>query len=41
VILGASKLAQLQDNLGALALTPQLTPAVMARIDALTLPLLD
>jgi voltage-dependent potassium channel beta subunit len=41
VILGASKLAQLQDNLGALALTPKLTPEVMARIDALTLPLLD
>ena len=41
VILGASKLAQLQDNLGAIALTPKLTPEVMARIDALTLPLVD
>ncbi|MEH0168214.1 potassium channel beta subunit family protein [Paucibacter sp. JuS9] len=35
VILGASKLSQLQDNLGALALTPRLTPEVLARIDAL------
>lgn len=39
VILGASKLAQLQDNLGALALTPKLTPDVLARIDAATLDL--
>lgn len=39
VILGASKISQLHDNLGALALTPQLTPAVMARIEALTAPL--
>ncbi|CAN5159933.1 aldo/keto reductase [soil metagenome] len=39
VILGASKLAQLHDNLGALALTPKLTPEVMARIDAITAPL--
>jgi len=39
VILGASKLKQLQDNLGALALTPKLTPEVMTRIDALTKPL--
>ena len=39
VILGASKLAQLQDNLGALALTPKLTPEVMARIDAISTPL--
>ncbi len=39
VILGASKLAQLQDNLGALALTPKLTPEVLERIDALTLSL--
>ncbi len=36
VILGASKLEQLHDNLGALALTPQLTPDVLARIDAAT-----
>ena len=39
VILGASKLSQLQDNLGALAVTPKLTPEVVARIDAITLPL--
>ncbi|MEJ6003342.1 potassium channel beta subunit family protein [Paucibacter soli] len=39
VILGASKLAQLQDNLGALALAPKLTPEVLARIDAVTKPL--
>lgn len=36
VILGASKLAQLQDNLGALNLTPKLTPEVLARIDKIT-----
>jgi len=39
VILGASKLGQLQDNLGALALTPKLTPEVLARIDAIAKPL--
>ncbi len=39
VILGASKLIQLQDNLGALALTPKLTPEILARIDAITGPL--
>jgi aryl-alcohol dehydrogenase-like predicted oxidoreductase len=39
VILGASKLSQLQDNLGALALTPKLTPEVLAKIDEITLPL--
>jgi len=39
VILGASKLSQLQDNLGALAVTPRLTPELLARIDALTQPL--
>ena len=36
VVLGASKLSQLQDNLGALALTPKLTPELLARIDAVT-----
>ena len=36
VILGASKLSQLEDNLKALALTPQLTPEVMDEIDAIT-----
>ena len=40
VILGASKLSQLQDNLGALELTPKLTPEVMARIAAICKPLL-
>lgn len=41
VILGASKLSQLQDNLGALAVTPKLTPEVLARMDAITLMLAD
>jgi voltage-dependent potassium channel beta subunit len=36
VITGASKLPQLQDNLGALAVADQLTPEVMARIDGIT-----
>jgi voltage-dependent potassium channel beta subunit len=36
VILGASRLSQLQDNLGALNLTPKLTPEVLARIDKIT-----
>ena len=39
VILGASKMSQLQDNLGALALTPKLTPEVLARMDAIAKPL--
>ncbi|MBB2484705.1 aldo/keto reductase [Mitsuaria sp. WAJ17] len=39
VILGASRMSQLQDNLAALALTPRLSPEVLERIDALTLPL--
>ncbi len=39
VITGASRPAQLHDNLGALALLPQLTPEVVERIDALTAPL--
>jgi aryl-alcohol dehydrogenase-like predicted oxidoreductase len=39
VILGASKLSQLQDNLKALELTPKLTPEVLARIDAIAKPL--
>jgi voltage-dependent potassium channel beta subunit len=41
VITGASKLAQLQSNLGALALVDKLTPEVLARIDALTHGLAD
>jgi voltage-dependent potassium channel beta subunit len=39
VITGASRPAQLQDNLGALAVADKLTPEVMARIDAITKPL--
>jgi len=39
VILGASKLSQLQDNLGALALGQKLTPAVLQRIDEIAKPL--
>jgi aryl-alcohol dehydrogenase-like predicted oxidoreductase len=39
VILGASKLDQLQHNLGALAVTPKLTADVVARIDAIAKPL--
>ncbi|MEY3253867.1 MAG: hypothetical protein RL227_2840 [Pseudomonadota bacterium] len=41
VITGASKLAQLQQNLGALQLLDKLSPEVMARIDALTAPLAE
>ena len=41
VITGASKLAQLQANLGALALLDRLTPEVLARIDRITAPLAD
>jgi voltage-dependent potassium channel beta subunit len=36
VILGASRVSQLQDNLGALAVSPKLTPEVLARIDTCT-----
>jgi aryl-alcohol dehydrogenase-like predicted oxidoreductase len=36
VITGASKLSQLQSNLGALALVDKLTPEVLARIDSAT-----
>ena len=39
VILGASRLGQLQDNLKALELTPKLTPEVLAEIDAIATPL--
>ena len=39
VILGASKLDQLRQNLGALDVLPQLTPAVIERIDAISRPL--
>jgi len=41
VITGASKLAQLQSNLGALELIDKLTPELLARIDAATLGLTD
>ena len=39
VITGASRIAQLHDNLGALRVLDQLTPEVLARIDAITSPL--
>jgi voltage-dependent potassium channel beta subunit len=39
VIMGASKIAQLDDNLKALDVIPKLTPEVMAKIDKITLPL--
>lgn len=41
VITGASKLSQLQQNLGALAVLGKLTPELMARIEAVTQPLAD
>ncbi|NRF66221.1 aldo/keto reductase [Aquincola sp. S2] len=41
VITGASKPAQLQDNLGALAVADQLTPELMQRIDAIAQPLVS
>ena len=39
VILGASRIEQLHDNLGALAVTPKLTAEVVERIDAIAKPL--
>jgi voltage-dependent potassium channel beta subunit len=39
VITGASKISQLQDNLGAVGVIPRLTPEVMARIDEIAAPL--
>ncbi len=39
VITGASKIAQLQDNLGAVDVIPKLTPEVLARIDEIAAPL--
>jgi len=41
VITGASRVSQLQANLGALELLDKLTPEVLARIDAITQPLAD
>ncbi|MGQ3054352.1 MAG: potassium channel beta subunit family protein [Roseateles sp.] len=39
VILGASRIEQLRDNLGALTVVPKLTPEIVERIDAITKPL--
>ena len=39
VITGASKLAQLQSNLGAVDVIAKLTPELMAKIDAISVPL--
>lgn len=41
VILGASKIEQLQENLGALEVVDRLTPAVMARIDKISRQVAD
>lgn len=41
VILGASRLEQLQENLGALDVLPRLTPELLAQIDAISAPLAD
>jgi voltage-dependent potassium channel beta subunit len=41
VITGASKVSQVHDNLGALAVLEKLTPEVMAQIDAATVTLAD
>ena len=41
VITGASKIEQLQQNLGAMAVLAKLTPEVLARIDAITAPLAE
>ncbi len=41
VIMGASRLSQLQQNLGALEVVDRLTPELLARIDAICLPLSD
>jgi voltage-dependent potassium channel beta subunit len=41
VITGASKLSQLQSNLGAVDVIAKLTPEVMARIDAISAPLAE
>jgi aryl-alcohol dehydrogenase-like predicted oxidoreductase len=39
VITGASKLSQLRANLGAVEVIARLTPEVMARLDAISVPL--
>lgn len=41
VITGASKLSQLQENLGAVAVLSKLTPEIMARLDTISAPLAD
>ena len=41
VILGASKVAQLRENLGALEVADRLTPAVLARIDRISRPVAE
>lgn len=41
VITGASKISQLKDNMGALDVIAKLTPEVLARIDAICLPLAE
>lgn len=41
VIMGASKVSQLRDNLGAVEVVDKLTPELMARIDAISAPLAD
>jgi len=41
VILGASKVAQLKENLGALEVVDRLTPAMMARLDRISRPVAD
>ena len=38
VILGASRVAQLQENLGALDVVDRLTPSAMDRLDAISRP---
>jgi aryl-alcohol dehydrogenase-like predicted oxidoreductase len=38
VIMGASRLSQLRDNLGAVEVLPKLTPDVMAQIDEISAP---
>ncbi|HZP60918.1 MAG TPA: aldo/keto reductase [Opitutaceae bacterium] len=41
VILGASRVEQLEENLGALAVVDKLTPAVMKKIDAISRPIAE
>ena len=41
VILGASRVEQLQENLGALEVVDRLSPAVMARLDKISRPVAD